>query len=46
MLWVISMLKPSLRSNTGSGDGKGDAQSVLGACAVDVATGQMLVGQW
>lgn len=24
----------------------GDAQTVLGACAVDVATGQMLIGQW
>ena len=25
---------------------KGDAQTMLGACAVDVATGHILLGQW
>lgn len=29
----------------GSG-GSGDEQMVIGACAVDVATGQILIGQW
>ena len=28
------------------GRGSGEAQVLLGACAVDVATGQMLIGQW
>lgn len=46
MCWLMQHWDWCAAAGEGSGSITGDAQAVLGACAVDVATGQMLIGQW
>ncbi len=40
------LIVPLGRTGDTAQQGKGDAQTMLGACAVDVSTGHILLGQW